>query len=133
MLFALLAGLILPAVFAFGYQPDEGPGLLFIILPNVFAKMPFGSILAIVFFISVVIAALTSSISLLEVIIAYLTEEWKMSRKKALVISGVIIFVAGCLCSLSLGRFDNLKLFGKSMFDVFDVFSSTYLMPWVPC
>lgn len=130
LLFALLAGLmILPAVFAFGYQPNEGPGLLFIILPNVFAQMPFGSILSIVFFASIAIAALTSSISLLEVIIAYITEEWKLSRKKSLVVSGTVIFIAGCFCSLSLGRFSGFTVFGLSIFDLFDTFSSTYLMP----
>ncbi|MDR0661087.1 MAG: sodium-dependent transporter, partial [Prevotellaceae bacterium] len=81
--FALIAGfVILPAVFSFGFQPDEGPGLLFIILPKVFAAMPLGHIFAIIFFAVLIIAALTSAISLLEVITAYLTEEKKMTRKK---------------------------------------------------
>lgn len=128
--FALIAGfVILPAVFSFGFQPDEGPGLLFIILPEVFAQMPFGNIFAIIFFVVLIIAALTSAISLLEVITAYLTEEKKMTRKKSLVLSGSILVVTGALCSLSLGELSWLKILGNNIFDLFDKASSTYLMP----
>jgi len=130
LLFAMLAGLmILPAVFAFGFQPDEGPGLLFIILPQVFAQMPFGSVLSAIFFSVVIIAAITSSISLLEVVIAYMIEEWKMSRRKALIISGVFLTITGSLCSLSLGRLSFIEIFGLNIFDFFDALSSTFFMP----
>jgi NSS family neurotransmitter:Na+ symporter len=130
LVFALLAGfVILPAVFAFGFQPDEGPGLLFIILPEVFARMPLGGIFALLFFVVLIIAALTSSISLLEVVTAYLTEEKGWSRKKALILSGITISVTGALCSLSLGVFSDIKLFGNTIFDFFDLLSSSILMP----
>lgn len=130
LIFALLAGfVILPAVFSFGLQPDEGPGLLFIILPEVFAQMPFGGIFAIIFFIILFIAALTSAVSLLEVIIAFLSEETKLSRKKSLVISGIVLAFTGTLCSMSLGILSDVQLGGKNIFDFFDVLSSTYLMP----
>jgi NSS family neurotransmitter:Na+ symporter len=130
VIFALLAGLmILPAVFAFGFQPDEGPGLLFIILPKVFAQIPFGSVLSAVFFVVVFIASLTSSISLLEVVIAYMSEEWKISRKKTLIIVGVVLTITGSLCSLSLGNLSYVKIFGKTIFDFADSLTSTFLMP----
>ncbi len=130
LIFALLAGfVILPAVFAFGFQPDEGPGLLFIILPEVFARMPLGSVFAILFFVVLIIAALTSSVSLLEVITAYLTEEKKMSRKKVLILLGVVLSVTGTLCSLSLGVLSDVKILGNTIFDFFDLLSSSILMP----
>lgn len=130
LIFALIAGfVILPAVFSFGYQPDEGPGLLFIILPKVFSQMPFGQIFAIIFFAVLLIAALTSAISLLEVVVAYLTEEKKMTRKKALLLTGSALAVTGSLCSLSLGELSWLKLFGNNLFDFLDKLSSIYFMP----
>ena len=91
--------------------------------------MPLGHIFAIIFFAVLIIAALTSAISLLEVITAYLTEEKKMTRKKSLVLSGSILVITGSLCSLSLGDLAWLKVLGNNIFDLFDKFSSTYLMP----
>lgn len=130
LLFALLAGFaILPAVFSFGFSPEEGPGLLFIILPEVFSHMPMGGVIALVFFIVLVIAALTSAISLLEVVVAYLTEQKNFSRKKALILSGCVLAITGSLCSLSLGVMSDFKLFGLTIFDLFDKVSSTYMMP----
>lgn len=130
LIFALIAGFaILPAVFSFGYQPDEGPGLLFVILPEVFAKMPLGSVFAIVFFIVLLIAALTSAVSLLEVVVAYLSEEWKISRKKALLLSGGALAVLGTLCSLSLGKLSGVLLFGRNIFDFIDSLTSIFFMP----
>lgn len=130
LIFALMAGfVILPAVFAFGFQPNEGPGLLFIILPEVFAQMPLGGFFAILFFSVLIIAALTSAVSLLEVVTAYLSEERNMSRKKALILTGSALAVLGALCSLSLGPLSNITLFGNTIFDTFDIVTSTYLMP----
>lgn len=130
LIFALLAGLvILPSVFAFGYSPTEGPGLLFIVLPEVFARMPGGNIFAIAFFIVLIIAAITSAMSLLEVVISYLTEEKKMPRKKALIYSGTALAITGSLCSLSLGILSDFKITGSTIFDFFDKLSSTYMMP----
>ena len=128
--FALLAGFVIfPAVFSFGFEPDKGPGLLFTVLPQVFAQMPLGNIFAVFFFAALIIAALTSSISLLEVITSYCTEEWKISRKKAVLLSGIALAILGILCSLSFGYLGNIKIFGNIIFDFFDKFSSIFLMP----
>jgi NSS family neurotransmitter:Na+ symporter len=128
--FALLAGFVIfPAVFSFGLEPGEGPGLLFTVLPQVFAQMSFGNIFAVIFFAAIIIAALTSSISLLEVITSYCTEEWKISRRKAVLLSSSAVAVLGALCSLSLGYWSDIKIFGNVIFDFFDKFSSIFLMP----
>lgn len=88
VVFALIAGVaIMPAVFAFGLSPAEGPGLAFTTLPQVFDKLPGGELIAILFFFMMLVAALTSSISLLEVPVTYLTEEFKLSRKVAVVVA----------------------------------------------
>ncbi len=129
--FALIAGMaIMPAVFSFGISPSEGPGLVFVTLPRIFAQIPLGGILAIVFFFILFIAALTSSISLLEVIVAYLIEEFKVKRQYAVLISVLFIMVLGSLCSLSQGPIlENVKLLGLNFFDFFDSLSANILMP----
>ncbi len=128
--FAILAGLaVVPAVFAFGISPTEGPSLVFITLPQVFAQLPFGYIISIAFFFILLIAALTSSISLLEVVVAYFTEELKWSRKLAVVVTFMIIGVFGTFSSLSQGILSDIKLFGKTFFDLFDYTSSNILLP----
>ena len=97
---AVMAGfMILPAVFAFGYDPAAGPGLTFITLPAVFSQIPGGMIFGTLFFILLAVAALTSAISLIEVVIAYLIDEKKMRRAPAAIVSGTLIFV---------WRFNNL-------------------------
>ena len=79
--FALMAGCaIIPAVFAFGISPGEGPGLVFITLPHIFSQLPMGGAIAILFFVALLLAALTSSISLLEVMVAFGCEEFKLKR-----------------------------------------------------
>ena len=84
-LIAILAGIaIFPAVFAFNIEPGQGVGLIFITLPNVFMQMPGGYIFSILFFVLLTIAALTSGISILEVVVAYFTEELKIKRKSLL-------------------------------------------------
>ena len=129
-LFALIAGLaIMPAVFAFGMQPSEGPGLVFVILPHIFEQIPLGSILAILFFFALFIAAITSSISLFEVVVAYLKEEFKFTRRRSVIITFVTCFVLGILCSLSLGILGEIKILGLNMFDFFDKLSSNILLP----
>ncbi len=128
--FALLAGLaVVPAVFAFGISPGQGPSLVFITLPQVFAQLPFGNIISILFFFILMIAALTSAISLLEVIVAYFTEELKMTRKVAVTVAFVIIGVFGTFSSLSFGVMKEFTLFGKNIFDIFDYTSSNILLP----
>ncbi|MDX1342212.1 MAG: sodium-dependent transporter [Reinekea sp.] len=108
---ALIAGLaIFPAVFAFGIEPSSGPGLVFITLPNVFGQMPFGSGFAMLFFALLAVAALTSAISILEVIVAYLDEEFGWKRKTStLAVAGAVTLV-GALLSQGNGILSWLKL-----------------------
>ena len=128
-IFALIAGCaIMPAVFAFGISPGEGPGLVFITLPHIFGKLPLGGIIAILFFLALLLAALTSSISVMEVIVAFCMEEFKLKRKTAVGLTFGVIWVLGCLCSLSLGVLGDWKIFGKTIFDLFDYTSANVLM-----
>lgn len=129
-LFAIIAGLaIMPAVFSFGISPAEGPGLVFVTLPFIFAQIPFGAFLAILFFFMLFIAAITSSISQLEVIVSYLKEEFSMSRKVAITSSLVVIVTFGVLCSLSQGTLADVKILGYNFFDFFDKTSANILLP----
>jgi len=133
--FALIAGLaIIPAVFAIAYMngatPEigAGPGLVFITLPAVFNEMPMGGFIAILFFLSLLIAAITSAISLMETFVTYEIEEWKVSRGRAVNIAFAICSVLGIFCSLSQGVLSNVKLFGLNIFDFFDKLSANVLM-----
>lgn len=127
---AILAGVaIFPAVFAFGIEPSEGPGLIFVTLPNVFHQMPGGYIFAVLFFVLLTVAALTSSISILEVVVAYFIEEFKLKRKAATVLATVLISALGVLCSLSMGVFSSYTLFGLNFFDLMDWISANLLLP----
>jgi len=128
-LFAIIAGCaIMPAVFAFGISPGEGPDLVFVTLPHIFSQMPLGGVIAIFFFVALLLAALTSSISMLEVIVAFCIEEFKMKRKAAVIVVFVLIWILGCLCSLSMGPISNWKVLGKTIFDLFDFISADFLM-----
>ena len=129
LMFALIAGVaIMPAVFAFGLDPQSGPGLVFETLPYVFSQMPAGGVIAIVFFIALLVAALTSSISMLEVAVAYLVEEKGLKRLSASLIVFAVCWVVGVLCSLSFGPLSGVKIAGLSIFDFFDSISSNILM-----
>ncbi len=126
---ALLAGFaILPAVFAFNFEPSAGPGLIFITLPAVFNSMPLGSVFGALFFLLVLFAAVTSSISLLENPAAYLIDNYGIDRKKAVIGSGILAFLVGIPSSLSLGVF-NTTFFGMSFFDFISYFAESLLMP----
>lgn len=128
-LIALLAGVaIFPAVFAFGIAPDSGPGLVFITLPNVFAQMPGGYFFSIMFFLLLALAALTSTISLLEVVVAYIIETFKMERKKATLISATLITLIGMVASLSNGNLSYIQIFGKNIFDFIDYLTANYFL-----
>ena len=127
--FALIAGVaIMPAVFAFGLNPQSGPGLVFETLPFVFSQMPGGGIVAVFFFVALFVAAITSSISMFEVGIAFLVEEKKMPRAWACVILFVICWTLGSLCSLSFGPLSSVKIFDRTIFDFFDHLSSNIFM-----
>ncbi|MBR2608438.1 MAG: sodium-dependent transporter [Bacteroidales bacterium] len=129
LMFALIAGVaIMPAVFAFGIDPQSGPGLVFETLPYVFGQMPAGGVVAILFFLALLVAALTSSISMLEVAVAYLMEEKKFSRLTACITLFVICWIVGALCSLSFGPLSHIKIDGGNLFDFFDSLSSNVLM-----
>ena len=134
-LFAIIAGLaIIPAVYAIAYmngtEPavNAGAGLVFITLPGVFASMPGGSVIAILFFLALLLAAVTSAISMLEVIVLYFIEEWRMSRNGAVTASMIMIIVLGCICSLSQGMLGEFRILGNNIFDFFDVISSDVLI-----
>lgn len=129
LLFALIASVaIMPAVFAFGVDPQSGPGLVFETLPYVFSQMPAGGFIAILFFVALVVAAITSSISMFEVGVAYLVEEKKLSRPKACVIIFSGCWTLGVLCSLSFGPLSYIKIFDKTIFDFIDNLSANILM-----
>ena len=127
---AILAGVaIFPAVFAFGITPSEGPGLIFVTLPNVFHQMPGGYIFAILFFVLLTVAALTSAISILEVVVAYFKEEFKMNRKSSTILATILISLLGILCSLSMGDLSSIHIFGLNIFDAIDWVSANLFLP----
>ena len=129
LMFALIPRMaIMPAVFAFGLNPQSGPGLVFETLPFVFGQMPAGGVVAILFFLALLVAALTSSISMLEVAVAYLVEEKKFSRLWACVVLFAVCWVVGAICSLSFGPLSDIKIDGGNIFDFFDNLSSNILM-----
>lgn len=125
-----LAGIaIFPVVFTFGLAPDSGPGLLFNTIPLVFSKIPFGNILLIAFFILSSIAATTAMISMVEVPVAFMSEEWNIKRKHSVIIISIIILLVGALTVHPTSIFGNIIIFGKSFFDLFDFISSNILLP----
>lgn len=129
LMFAMIAGTaIMPAVFAFGLNPQSGPGLVFETLPYVFSQMPAGGFIAILFFVALIVAAVTSSISMFEVGAAYLIEEKNMSRVTACSLIFAICWVFGAFCSLSFGPMSDILIFGRTIFDFFDYLSSNILM-----
>lgn len=134
-LIAILAGLmIFPAAFSVGVNPDSGPSLIFITLPNVFqqafAGMPaVGWCVALLFYSLLSLAALTSLISLHEVSTAFFYEEFHISRRRAAALVTVSCFVIGSVCSLSLGAVDGLRVCGKPLFDVFDFITGQIFLP----
>ena len=136
-LVAILAGLmIFPAAFSVGVNPDSGPSLIFITLPNVFtqafAGMPLlGYLIALLFFVLLTLAALTSLISLHEVSTAFFHEEFMMTRKKAALLVTITTSVIGAFCSLSLGAVDGMVFFGKPLFDWFDFITGQIFLPIV--
>ncbi|MCG3864708.1 MULTISPECIES: sodium-dependent transporter [unclassified Photobacterium] len=119
---ALLAGIAMfPAMFAFSMEPSAGPGLVFVVVPQLFAEMGgIGFLLALLFFIGLSVAALTSSVSLLEVVVAYLIDEKGLSRVTAVISASIVMALLCILASLSIGGFGP-KLFDTGAFDIFDL------------
>ena len=129
-LVAILAGIaILPAVFSFHIDPQAGPGLVVRTLPKVFQGLPAGQLWATLFFILLTFAALTSSISLLEVPVAYLVEEKKLKRPVATMITTLFITSIGSFNTLSFGPLRDTKIFGMSIFNTCDYLCSNILLP----
>jgi len=129
-LIAILAGIVIfPACFSFGIEPGQGSGLVFITLPTVFLQMKGGYVFAVLFFMLITLAGLTSCISIFEVPISFLQEELRMSRKQAVIWSCVYAVLMGSACSLSLGLWSSHRIAGDTLFDFFDHLTSLYLMP----
>lgn len=129
-LIAVLAGVaIFPAVFAFGLDPAEGPGLIFHVLPSIFQQLPGGYFFAIIFFILLAIAALTSSISILEVVVAFLVEELNLNRRKATIMAASAAMFVGVFCTLSFSSLSGVTLGGRTIFGVLDFTASNILLP----
>ncbi len=126
----VIAGIaIFPAVFALGGSPASDTGLVFIVLPEIFQKMPLGNIFATLFFILLAIAAFTSTISILEVIVAYLVEELKMSRRKATIAATLSVSVLGVITALSFGALSNIRVADKNIFSILEYLTSNIMLP----
>ncbi|MBE6182174.1 MAG: sodium-dependent transporter [Rikenellaceae bacterium] len=127
---AILAGvMIFPAVFSVGIEPSSGPSLVFITLPSIFNGLPLSMVWSTIFFLLLVIAALTSTISLHEVITAYLHEEWHVSRKTAAWLTTLSTMVLASFASLSLGVWNEMKICGLSLFDALDYLTANIMLP----
>ncbi len=127
---SLLAGLVIfPAVFALGYSPEQGPGLVFIMIPAVFEQLPLGGLLLIIFFILLLFATITSSISMLEVVVSIGIGKKTERRKKATIWFALIIFIIGIPSALSFGILSDVMLFDRSIFDFVDFLTNSIMMP----
>ncbi len=127
---SVLAGIaIFPMVFSAGLEPSSGPDLMFKTLPLVLSKMPYGHLFSMVFFFLVFIAALTSQISALEPSIAYLIDEKKWSREKAVLNVGVLAYLIGIPSALSFGLFKSITIYGMSFFDAISNLCVNILIP----
>ena len=135
LLFAMIAAFaVMPAVFAADIEPGSGPGLVFQTLPYIFHKMSQGmpivsTLVSVAFFLSILAAALTSAISMLEVGVAYLVDQKGMGRRRATLLLSLGVWLLGLLCSLSFGPLAGVKVLGLSFFDLLDALCSNWLMP----
>ena len=135
LIFALIAAFaVIPSVFAAGLQPSGGPSLVFETLPYIFHKMGEGmpllsTIVSTVFFVTILAAALTSAISMLEVGVAFLNDEKGVPRRRATILLGILCWTVGILCSLSFGPMSGVKILGNSFFDFLDHLCSDWLLP----
>lgn len=130
-LFAIIAGCaVMPAVFAFGLNPGEGPSMAFITLPTLFSQMHFGGVIAVVFFFSLLLAAVSSAISQQELMISYMMDRFGLSRRKTVVINTVCIMAVSTLCALSQedGVLAGIKILGMDFLSLFDYLTANFLM-----
>lgn len=127
---AVLAGIVIfPAVFSTGIEPASGPSLVFITLPSIFQNMPLSGLWSTLFFFLLMVAALTSTISLHEVLTAYLQEEWQLSRRKAAWTTTLATALLASLASLSMGVLSDYTLFGLTLFDGLDYLTANIMLP----
>lgn len=127
---AILAGVIIfPAVFTFHNEPAAGPKLVFEVLPEIFHQLPFGIAWSTLFFFLLFLASLTSTISMSETVVAFCTDQFGISRRKAVVLSTGAAMTLGSLCALSFGPLSDVKIFGLTVFNLFDYLSSNILLP----
>ena len=129
-LVSLLAGItVFSAVFAFDIPMNSGAALVFITLPKILAALPLGSFFSALLFMLLLFAAVTSTISLLEVIVSFMGDQMHISRHKSVVVTGIGIFIVGIFVSLSFGVLGDCKLFDKNLFDLLDFTASSILLP----
>jgi NSS family neurotransmitter:Na+ symporter len=127
---ALLAGLIIfPIVFTHGLHPDSGPGLIFKTLPIAFGSMTGGWLFGILFFLVLTIAALTSSIALIEPAVAWLVENKGFSREKACTAAGLAAWFLGLGTVFSFNVWNDFRIFGRSFFELLDYLTANLMLP----
>lgn len=134
LLVAVLMGLIIfPAVKSFGLDREslQGATLVFVTLPEVFANLPASRLWSSLFFLLLLVAALTSTISIAEVSVAMLRDRFRMSRTRAVMIVMLPLFVFSAVCSLSFGSLADFRIFGMTIFDALDAFTTSVLLPVV--
>ncbi|MCB9255045.1 MAG: sodium-dependent transporter [Bdellovibrionaceae bacterium] len=129
-LVAMIAGVVIfSIVFSAGLKPEAGPTLMFQTLPVLFASMAGGYYIAVAFFLLVLFAAVTSAVSLLEVVVAYVDEHWNLNRTKGTLLVGGVIYTLGLLCATSNNLLSHVTVLGYNFFSLFDTVSSNYLLP----
>ena len=127
---AVLGGLmVMPAVFAFNLSPTAGPGLTFVTMPAIFSQMPFGVFFAILFYFCLVVAAITSSMSMLEAVVASVLDYTRLSPAAVTWITTALAAFIGLFCTLSFGSLSDFKIFGKNVFDLLDFLTCNVGMP----
>lgn len=134
LLMAVLMGIIIfPAVMSFGLEGSQlrGTTLVFVTLPEIFAQMPASQLWAVLFFLLLLIAALTSTISIAEVTVAWLQNSFRQSRLKACVFVILPLFLLSALCSLSFGSLDFIKIAGLNIFNLLDTVATNIMLPTV--
>ncbi len=127
---SFLCGLmILPAITVFGIDPQTGPGLTFISMPSIFEQMAGGTFFGLLFFFLLFIAALSSSVSLLEPVTGFFVDEYHANRTKTTIVVSILMFIVGIGASLSFGIWKDYTLLGKNLFNLLDFVSSNLMMP----
>ncbi len=127
---ALCAGMIIfPSCFAYGVQPDSGPQLIFVTLPNIFNNIPMGRLWGSLFFVFMTFAAFSTIIAVFENIMACCIDLFGWSRKKACVINGILLFICSIPCALGFNVWSNFTIAGKGIMDIEDFLVSNLLLP----